>query len=478
MIPQLIMRRRPIGRDLGGQEGSLKAGTRRDFLKLSAGAAAAIGFPTIVPSSVFGETAPSNRINIGAIGVGRISRGHDLPGIWQFDQARIMAVCDLDANRVEQAKTLINGVYAKKTGKPYDGVAGYHNYHELLANKDIDAVVISTPDHQHAILAVDAVHAKKDVYLQKPASLTIAEGRTMSNQVMASGQILQIGSQQRSWKQFHRACELVRNGRIGEIKHVEIGLPGDPSGPDAAPMPIPPNLNYDAWLGSTPEVYYTEIRVHPQNDFSRPGWLRCEQFGAGMITGWGAHHVDTAHWGMNTEYTGPVEIWGTAEFPTHGLWNVHGKFLTHAIYANGVTMDISGDFPNGIKFYGTEGWIFVTRDEMVTPTDPGGKAGAPPKPLVASDPKILDSVIGPNEVHLYESSDQHGNWLECIKSRRAPTAPAEVGHRACSTCLIHHIAMKTKRRLYWDPVKEHFKNDDDANCMLSRPQRAPYMMDV
>jgi hypothetical protein len=462
----------------GRKEETLKAGTRREFLKLSAGAVAAMGFPTIVPSSVFGETAPSNRINIGAIGVGRISRGHDLPGIWQFDQARIMAVCDLDANRVEQGKTLINGVYAKKAGKPYDGVTGYHNYHELLANKDIDAVVISTPDHQHAILAVDAVHAKKDVYLQKPASLTIAEGRAMANQVAASGQILQIGSQQRSWKQFHRACELVRNGRIGEVKHVEIGLPGDPSGPDAAPMPVPPNLNYQAWLGSTPEAYYTEIRVHPQNDFSRPGWLRCEQFGAGMITGWGAHHVDTAHWGMNTEYTGPVEIWGTAEFPTHGLWNVHGKFLTHAIYANGVTMDISGDFPNGIKFYGTEGWIFVTRDEMVTPTDPGGKAVAPPKPLVASDPKILDSVIGPNELHLYESADQHGNWLQCIKSREAPTAPAEIGHRACSTCLIHHIAMKTKRRLYWDPVKEHFKNDDEANCMLSRPQRAPYIMDV
>jgi len=446
-------------------------------VKESMGAVVAMGFPAIVPASVFGQTAPSNRISVGAIGVGRISRGHDLPGIWQFDQARIMAVCDLDAKRVDQAKTLINGVYSKKTGKPYDGVTGYHNYHELLANKGIDAVVISTPDHQHAILAVDAVHAKKDVYLQKPASLTIAEGRTMSNAVMASGQILQIGSQQRSWKQFHRACELVRNGRIGEVKHVEIGLPGDPSGPDAPPMPIPSNLNYDAWLGSTPEVYYTEMRVHPQDGFSRPGWLRCEQFGAGMITGWGAHHVDTAHWGMNTEYTGPVEVWGTAEFPTHGLWDVHGKFLTHAIYANGVTMDISGDFPNGIKLYGTEGWIFVTRDEMVTPTD-SGKPAAAPQPLTASDPKILDSVIGPDEVHLYQSNDQHGNWLECIKSRKAPTAPAEIGHRACSTCLIHHIAMKTKRRLYWDPIKEHFKNDDEANCMLSRPQRAPYMMDA
>jgi predicted dehydrogenase len=449
--------------------------SRRTFLKTSLGAAAAAGFPTIVPSSVFGQLAPSNRINIGAIGVGRISRGHDLPGIWKYDQANIMAVCDLDANRIEQGKALINGYYSKKTGKPYEGVTGYHNYRELLANKDIDAVVISTPDHQHAIVAVDAVHAKKDVYLQKPASLTIAEGRHMSDHVTASKQILQVGSQQRSWKQFYRACELVRNGRIGEIKHVEIGLPGDPAGGDPTSMRVPTGFQYDAWLGSTPEVPYTVDRVMPTKDFSRPGWLRMEQFGAGMITGWGAHHVDTAHWGMNTELTGPVEIWGTAEFPTSGLWDVHGKFLTHAIYANGVTMDISGDFPNGIKWYGTKGWIFVTRDEMTTPTATAGQT-TKIEPLMASDPKILDSVIGPNEVHLYQSDDQHGNWLDCIKSRKAPTAPAEIGHRACSTCLLHHIAMKTKRHLRWDPAKERFLNDDAANAMLSRTQRPPYVM--
>src|SRR5271157_4022976 len=227
---------------------------RRSFLKMSAGAVAAASFPAIVPESVMGQKAPSNRISIGAIGVGRISRGHDLPGIWKYDQARIIAVCDLDSKRVEAGRELVNGFYAKKTGKEYKGVTGYHNYRELLANKDIDAVIISTPDHQHAILAVDAVRAGKDVYLQKPASLTIAEGRALSNAVTASGRILQIGSQQRSWKQFHRACELVRNGRIGAIKHVEIGLPGDPSGPEAPPMPIPPNLDYDAWLGSTPEA--------------------------------------------------------------------------------------------------------------------------------------------------------------------------------------------------------------------------------
>ena len=445
--------------------------SRRSMLKAGLGAAVAAGFPAIVPASVFGQTAPSNRINVGAIGVGRISRGHDLAAIRKYDFARIMAVCDLDANRVEEGKALVNGYYAKD-GKPYDGVTGYRDYRELLANKDVDAVVISTPDHQHAVLAVNAVRAGKDVYLQKPAALTIAEGRYMSDAVRASKRIFQIGSQQRSWKQFHRACELVRNGRIGEVQHVEVGLPGDPSGPEAAEMPVPPNLNYDAWLGSTPLVYYTEIRVHPQKGFERPGWLRCEQFGAGMITGWGAHHVDTAHWGMNTELTGPVEIWGTAEFPTHGLWNVHGKFKTEARYANGMTMSISGDYPNGIKFIGTKGWIFVTREENVTASDPGGQIKGPP--LVASDAKILDSVIGPNEVHLYTSDEHHGNWLECIRTRKETIAPAEIAHRACSTCLLHHMAMKTKRKLYWDPVKERFQNDDEANAMLSRPQRAPY----
>ena len=205
--------------------------TRRGFLRTGVGAAVAAGFPTIVPASVFGQMAPSRQINVGAIGVGRISRGHDLPAIFAVDSARVVAVCDLADHRVAEGKELVNAAYAKKMGKAsYDGVTGYRNYKELLANKDIDAVVISTPDHQHAIVAADAVRAGKDVYLQKPASLTIAEGRHLSDVVQASGQILQIGSQQRAWKQFHRACELVRNGRIGEVKHVEIGLPGDPAG--------------------------------------------------------------------------------------------------------------------------------------------------------------------------------------------------------------------------------------------------------
>lgn len=454
--------------------------SRRKFLQSSAKAAAltsiSFGFPSIVPASVFGKNAPGNRINIGAIGTGRISRDHDLPGVWKYDHANVMAVCDLDKKRASEAKVLVNGYYSKKTGKPYDGVTVYHDYHELLQNKDIDAVIISTPDHWHSIIAIDAIKAGKDVYLQKPASLTISEGRALSDTVKQSKQIFQIGSQQRSSTQFRYAAELVRNGRVGDLKTVYVGLPGDPSGEEELEMPVPENLNYDMWLGSTPEVYYTEKRVHPQHDYSRPGWLRCEQFGAGMITGWGSHHIDSAHWAMGTELTGPVEVWGTAAFPTKGLWDVHGIFKTEALYANGVRMVVSNELPNGIKFEGTKGSLFVTRGNyQATASDPVPNSEGV-KPLEASDPNIIKSVIGPNEIHLYESKDHHGNWLDSIKSRKEPIAPVEVAHRSCSTCLIHHIVMKLKRKVYWDPANEQFKNDDEANSMLSRSQRSPYIV--
>ena len=296
----------------------------------------------------------------------------------------------------------------------------------------------------------------------------------MSDTVHRSGSILQLGSQQRSMPQFRIACELVRNGRIGELHTIKIGLPGDPSGEEEIEMKIPQNLNYDVWLGSTPYTYYTEKRVHPQNDYSRPGWLRCEQFGAGMITGWGAHHLDTAHWGMGTEYSGPVEIEATAEFPISGLWNVHGKFHVEAKYANGVTMIVSGDFPNGVQFEGADGWIFVSRGAYTATASDPGSAEKSKKALDASDPKILKSEIGPDEIHLHVSEEQHGDWLNSIKTRQQPIAPVEVGHRSCTACLLSHTAMKLPRKLYWDPVKERFKNDDEANSMLSRPIRLPW----
>jgi predicted dehydrogenase len=325
---------------------------------------------------------------------------------------------------------------------------------------------------------MEAALAGKHIYLQKPTSLTIEEGRHMSDAVRKSGVTFQLGSQQRSinpWPQFKKACELVRNGRIGKLHTVHIGLPSDPAGGVTTEMPVPENLNYDMWLGSTPHIYYTLDRVHSQNDIeSRPGWLRLEQFGAGMITGWGVHHIDIAHWGMNTELTGPIEVEGTAQFPKSGLWNVHGDYEVKAKYANGVTMLMSSKNPNGIKFEGTDGWIFVTRGNVgVTASDPTS-GGAQNKALNASDPKILSSIIGANEVHLYSSPEQHQNWLECIQNKKPTISPAEVAHRSCSACLVAHAAMKTEGKLYWDPKKEQFKDNSEANKLLSRPQRYPY----
>jgi predicted dehydrogenase len=453
--------------------------SRRKFLTDSAKAAISTGialsFPSIVPASVFGRNAPSNRINVAAIGAGRISRGHDMPGVWQNNYAQIMAVCDVDLHRAEEGKQLINDFYSKRDGKPFDGVKLYTDYRELLLNKDIDAVIISTPDHSHAMIGVAAAKAKKHIYMQKPASLTIAEGRVMSDVVNKSGVKFQIGSQQRSTEQFRYAAELVRNGRIGELKTVYVGLPGDPSGGNAQQMPVPQNFNYDMWLASTPEVYYTEERVHPQKGYGRPGWLRCEQFGAGMITGWGSHHIDSAHWGMGMERSGPIEIWSEkAEFAKGGLWNVHGIFKTHAMYENGVHMIVSNEFDNGIKFEGTNGWIFVSRgDYQATSSDPA-KPGPQAKKIDASDAKILTSVIGENEFHFTVSKDHHTNWLEAIRDNKKTIAPVEEAQRSCSTCLLHHIAMKLNKKLYWNPKKEKFKNDDEATKMLSRVQRKGY----
>jgi myo-inositol 2-dehydrogenase/D-chiro-inositol 1-dehydrogenase len=452
---------------------------RRKFINnLALGAVGTLGFPTIVPANVLGgKDAPSNKINIAQIGCGRIARTHDLPSTWKYDKARIMAVCDLDRHRTEETKQLVEEYYTKKTGQSnYIDVKMYDDYREMLLNKDIDAVMISTPDFWHAQPAMEAALAGKDIYLQKPTSLTIHEGRQLANVIKKTGRILQVGTQQRSTSQFRIAAELVRNGRIGKLHTVKIGLPGDPSGPPAPAMPVPKGFNFDMWLGSTPEMDYTEIAVHPQKGYDRPGWLRLEQFGAGMITGWGQHHYDSAAWGMDTELTGPISVEAVAEFPKSGLWNVHGDFMSKAEYANGITMYTSGGYQNGIRYEGTEGWIFVSRgDYAATPSDPTTKVRS--KALDASNPKILESVIGPNELHLYHSDDQHGNWLDCIESRKEPISPIEIGHRACTVCLITHVAMKIPRKLQWDPSKEHFVNDAEANTWLRRAQRAPYGTD-
>lgn len=451
---------------------------RRTFITNSVTAAAGTFIiPTIVPSSVIGKNPPSDRINIGWIGCGRQGRG-DVIQVMGFDTAMVTAVSDVDSNRMILGKQFVDGFYTKKTGNDtFSNAKTFADYKDMLLDRSIDAVLITTPDHWHSQPGIEAALAGKDIYLEKPTSLTITEGRLLSDIVRRRNIILQVGTQQRSSFQWRLAAELVRNGRIGKLHTVKIGLPGDPAGPAAPEMPIPKNLNYDMWLGSTPEVYYTEIRVHPQNDFGRPGWLRCEQFGAGMITGWGQHHFDSAAWGMDTELTGPVSVEAVAQFPKSGLWDVHGDFMSIAEYKNGITQITSGNYPNGVRYEGTEGWIFVSRGSYrATESDPITEAQES-KALDASDPKLLSSEIGPNEIHLYESTSQPGNWLECIKSRKEPISPVEIGHRTCSVCLVTHIAMKLGRKLYWDPDKERFINDDEANSMLSRPQRAPYGTD-
>lgn len=459
--------------------------SRRQFVKGAAVGAAGVGFPTIVSSSVFGQAAPSKLIQVAQIGCGRIAREMEFPGILRHDQiARYVAVCDFDSVRLADARQTLEEAYAKKLGKKVE-IKTYENYREMLQDKSIDAVAISTPDHWHALPAIEAALAGKDVFLQKPASLTIKEGRQMVNVMNRTGRIFQQGSQQRSMPQFVRACELVRNGVIGKIKEVYIGLPVDPPGGRTEEMPVPKNLNYDAWLGSTPKVYYTEDRVHPQSDnlkkrYGRPGWLRCQQFGAGMITGWGAHHYDILNWAMGTEDTGPIEIEGKAEFLKGGLWDVHGPYDITARFANGAIVHVSDKLPNGLKFIGENGqWIWVCRGSYkATSSDPN--AGDPrSRALDASDPKILQYKLKDSDVHLHHSprNDHHLDWLTSIQTRKEPVAPAEAGHRACSECLLSQIAMALGRKLKYDPAKERFINDDEANQMLSRPQRKGYSTD-
>jgi predicted dehydrogenase len=448
---------------------------RRQFLATTiAGAASTLAFPTIVPSSVFGASAPSKLIRIGQVGCGRIARDMDLPGFMRHPNVcRVVAVCDLDSKRMEQGKKLVQDVYARrKEGAIQVDVKTFGDYRQMIASGEIDAVSISTPEHWHAEPIIAAALAGKAVYVQKPLTMTIQEGRQVSDVVRAQKVAFQIGSQQRSDKNFRRACELVRNGRIGKLHTVRVGLPTDPGGAVEPEMPVPPNLNFDFWLGSTPKVPYTEKAVHPQNDYSRPGWLRIESYCLGMITGWGSHHVDIAHWGMDTELTGPIAAEGKAEFPKSGIWNVHGPYHIEMKYANGVTMIIDDKFQNGVKFEGSEGWVFTSRGGgKVTATDPASTEG---KALAASTQKILDSEIKGNETHLYVSQDHHLNFLESINTGKPAVTTPEQAHRSTSACNIAWITMKLGRKVRWDPVKEEFPGDAQANALCSRAQRAPY----
>jgi myo-inositol 2-dehydrogenase/D-chiro-inositol 1-dehydrogenase len=435
--------------------------TRRQFLKGSAAVGTALLGTTIVPASVFGAEAPSNRITFGFIGVGRMGSG-DMREILGFKQAQIIAVCDLDSNRVENAKKTVEAHYSRQTsGGAYGGCKTFDDYRDLVAQADIDAVSIATPDHWHILPAIAAAKAGKDIFLQKPLSLTIKEGRVLSDTVHRYNRVFLVGSQQRSDARWRHACELVRNERIGKLRTIKVGFGTDPGTTPQPVMPVPKNLDYDMWLGQAPWAPYTEERVHPQKGYGRPGWLRITDYGAGMITGWGAHHNDIAQWGMGTEYTGPVEIEGQAEYPRDGLWDVHGDFSITYTYANGVKLICADNKKNkqGVLFEGDEGWVYVMR----------GKIDAQPKSL-------LTATIGADEIQLYKSNNHKQNLLDCIQSRRETVAPVEVAHRSCTVCLLGDIAMKLGYKLRWNPDKEEFVGDDAANRMLSRTMRSPWKL--
>jgi myo-inositol 2-dehydrogenase / D-chiro-inositol 1-dehydrogenase len=453
--------------------------SRREFLKVSLAGAGALAFPNLIPARVLGADAPSRKINILQIGCGRIGRSMDMPGILKQDAARMIAVCDLDSIRVADGKKYVEETYARKNITL--DVATYGDYREALQRKDIDAVAVSLPDHWHAQTVIEAVLAGKDIYVQKPLAMTLEEGRAVSDVVRKHKRVFQIGSQQRSSWSFRTACEVVRNGRIGKLHTVKVGLPIDPSGGRTAVMPVPSNLNYDMWLGPTPLAPYNEDRVHSQDSNpkkrygDRPGWLRIDSYCLGMITGWGAHHVDIAHWGMGTELTGPISVEGKAEFPKEGLWNVHGAYHIEMQYANGVTVVIDNTFPTGVRFEGADGWVFVTRGaEKVTASDPTSKQAK--KAIDASNPDILKTPAGKDEIHLHVSpkGDHHLDWVTSMLTRKQGATSPEQAHRSTSACIVGWIAMKLGRKLTWDPKAEKFAGDDAANALLSRPERAPY----
>ena len=354
--------------------------TRRQVLKTAAGAAVV---PMILPSRAWGA---NDRIRVGQIGCGRIAQSHDMPGVIKSGLADYVAVCDLDSKRAADAVKIVEKSFADRgVGAPQ--IRTFDNYRELLGRKDIDAVVISTPDHWHAELALAAVHAGKDVYLQKPFTMTHAEGVLLRDAVRHTGRILQVGSQQRSWEQFRRAAELVRSGRIGHVQRVEIGLPTDPTAPDAPPEAVPQTLDFNQWLGPTAFKYYTEMRVHPREGYSRPGWLRNDAYCLGMVTGWGAHHYDTMHWALEFEDTGPSHVEGKGEFPPQErIWNVHGAYDITLKYPKNVTVNVSDKYNTGLKFYGDEGWIWVTRENTTTTSSDPQAKGVNLPPLDASDP--------------------------------------------------------------------------------------------
>ena len=421
---------------------------RRQFLKHATGVTAGtVVFPYIVSSSALGRAgsvAASDRIVMGCIGMGGMGTG-DMRGFLNKKEVQVVAVCDVDKNNRDNAKEIVDKKYGNSDCK------AYLDFRDVIERKDIDALSLAMPDHWHSIPAVMGARAGKDIHAQKPFARTIHEGRIMCNAVNRYGTIWQTGSQQRSGRDFHRACELVRNGRIGKILKVEVGLPTGGSSDNKAVVPVPEGLDWDFWLGPAPWV--------PFRGVYHWNWRWMMDYSGGQLTDWAGHHIDIAHWGLDLERTGPVEIEGRGVYPKDGIYDVPMEYKFTCKYANGIIMTVANNkqIPQGTKWYGEDGWIYVKR----------GK-------LEANPPSVLKEVIGSDEIKLYKSRDHRQNFLDCMKSRKETIAPAEVGHRSISVGLLGEIAMLTERKLRWDPDKEIFPDDEQANRMLSRPMRSPW----
>jgi len=452
--------------------------SRRSFIKAAIGSGVGLAvFPSIIPARLLGADAPGRKIQVAQIGCGRMGRS-DMGNVLKEPLARVVAVCDLDSHRLAAGKKLAEDYYTKQ-GESGVNIKTFHDYHDVLASPDIDAVVVTVPDHWHALVAIEAAIAGKHIYVQKPVTYSIVEAIALRKTVEARKIILQTGSQQRSehpWASFRKASEAVRNGRIGQLQAIRIGVGLDKaSGHAPVPMPVPENLDFERWLGSAPEQPYLERRVHPQDSLDgRPGWITTEDFGLGMITNWGAHHVDIAQWAMGQELGGPMTIESHAEFMTDDAWTVHTTYQVEMLYPKNVRMLLDNNFETGIRFEGDEGWVFCTRDEAkVTASDPNSPAAQKVlPPLRASDPKILSPLDG-NAVRWMPSLTHHGNWLESIAANRQPIAPIQQSARSLEACAAAWIGMKLKRRLTWDALAESFVGDDGANALRGRKPRKP-----
>jgi predicted dehydrogenase len=420
------------------------ATTRRKFLKASAATAAA---PYVITSTALGANGrppASERITFGFIGIGGMGNGN-MGSFIGFPEVQGVAVCDVDTKKRNAAQAKVEKKYShEKESGNYKGCDAYLDFRELTARTDIDAVMIATPDHWHALPAIDAAKNGKDIYSEKPMSLTIGEGRAMVNAVRRYGRVFQVGSQQRSSSNFRFACEMVQSGRIGKVHTVYVSV-GGPSKDCYLPAePVPEGLDWDRWIGPAPWRPYNK-RIHP---FS---WRSFRDFSGGGMTDWGAHHFDIAQWGLGMQYSGPVEI-----IPPDGK---DVKYLTYK-YANGVTLYHRGG-SKGIKFFGTDGWVEVSRGYLKTFPE-----------------ELKDTPTQPGEVHLYESKNHRGNLLDCIKSRKKTICDVEIGCRSVTVCHLGNLAYWLKRPLKWNPDKEEFINDPEANRWLDRPKRGEWKLEV